>query len=113
MDGQSGQDARHRRHFRQRDVSRCRSETRVRQPGMAVLAPDPTLLSALLVNLDIEALDLLVEGGERDAELLGGVGLVSVAAIELFDDDAALDVFENVEERGVGGVFEQGVVEAA
>ena len=81
MDGQSGQDARHRRHFRQRDVSRCRSETRVRQPGMAVLAPDPTLLSALLVNLDIETLDLLVEGGEGDVKLLGGVSLSNVKVV--------------------------------
>ena len=46
-------------------------------------------------------------------ELLGGVGLVAVAALEFLDDDAALDVFEDVEEGGVGVVFEQGVLEAA
>jgi hypothetical protein len=55
-----------------------------------------------LLDLDIQALDFLVEGGERDAELLGSVGLVPVAALQLVDDDAALDVFEDVEERGVG-----------
>jgi hypothetical protein len=69
--------------------------------------------AALFADLDVEALDLLVERGERDAELLGGVGLVPVAALELLDDDAALDVFEDVEERGVGVVLEQRVLEAA
>ena len=39
------------------------------------------LLSAFFADFDVEALDLLVEGGERDAELLGGVGLVPVAAL--------------------------------
>ena len=71
------------------------------------------LFPALFADFDVEALDLLVEGGERDAELLGGVGLVPVAALELFDDDAALDDFEDVEERGVGIVLEEGVLEAA
>ena len=55
------------------------------------------LLSALFANLNVEAFDLLVEGGERDVELLGSVGLVTVTALELFNDDAALDVFEDVE----------------
>ena len=38
--------------------------------------------------------------------MLGGVGLVPVAAFELVDDDAAFDVFEDVEERGVTVLFE-------
>src|ERR1700678_4405874 len=46
-------------------------------------------------------------------ELLGGVGLVPVAALQLLDDDSPLDVFEDVEEGGVGVVFEQRVLEAA
>src|SRR5271165_447078 len=73
----------------------------------------PPLLSALFAYLDVEALDFLVERGEWDAELLGGVGLVPVAALQFFDDDAALDIFEDVEERGVGVVFEKGILEAA
>src|ERR1039458_1526543 len=73
----------------------------------------PRLFPALFADLDGEAFDLLVEGRERNAELLGSLSLVAVAALELFDDDAALDVFEDVEERGVGVVFEQCVLEAA
>ena len=46
-------------------------------------------------------------------ELFCGVGLVPVAAFEFLDDDAALDVFEDVEEAGVGVVFEQSVLEGA
>jgi hypothetical protein len=38
------------------------------------------------------------------------VGLVPVAALQRSRDDAALDVFEDVEERGIGGVFEQRVL---
>jgi len=67
---------------------------------------DRRSLTAFFADLDVEALDFLVEGAQRDVELLGGVGLVPVAALELFDDDAALDVFEDVEEGGVGVVFE-------
>ena len=39
------------------------------------------LLATLFADFDVEALDLLVEGGEGNAELFGGVGLVPVAAL--------------------------------
>jgi hypothetical protein len=66
--------------------------------GMYVAQGLLDLLSAALADLDVEALDLLVEGGQRDVELLCGVGLIPIAALEFLDDDAALDVFEDVEE---------------
>src|ERR1035438_721478 len=67
----------------------------------------PGSVPAALPNLDVQALDLLVQRGERDAELLRGLGLVAVAALQFVDDDAALDVFHDVEERRVGAVLEQ------
>ena len=65
------------------------------------------LVSGSLLDLDVESLDLLVEGGEGDSEVFGGFGLVPVAALEAVGDDAALDLFHEVEEAGVGFVFEQ------
>ena len=59
------------------------------------------LLSALLADLYIQALDLLVEGRERNVKLLGGVGLIPVATLQLLDDDAALDVFESTTPRSI------------
>ena len=49
-------------------------------------------------GFDAEALDFLIERGERDLEALGGFGLVPVGALEHVYDDAALDFFENREE---------------
>src|SRR5450631_309318 len=46
-------------------------------------------------------------------ELLRGIRLVPVTALELFNDDAALDIFENVEQAGIGVVFEERVLEGA
>ena len=65
------------------------------------------LVAGALFDFDVEALDLLVEGGEGDFEVLGCFGLVPVAALEPVRDDAALDLFHQVEERGVGLVVEQ------
>ena len=39
------------------------------------------LFAAFFADFYVEALDFLVEGGEGDMELLGGVGLVAVAAL--------------------------------
>ena len=90
------------------------SQVRTHGPGAPSLPGNEVRLVAdALANFDVEALDLLVERGERDAELLGGVRLIPVAALEFFDDDAALDVFENVEERGVGVVLEKRILKAA
>jgi hypothetical protein len=50
--------------------------------------------TGLLANLDVQAFDFLIKRGERDVELLSGVGLIPIAALKFFNDDAALDVFE-------------------
>ena len=55
------------------------------------------LFPVSLADLDIEAFDLLVQRRQRDVELLSGVCLIPVAALELLDDDAALDILKNVE----------------
>ena len=65
------------------------------------------LVAGSLLDLYVEALDLLVESGERDPEVFGGFGLVPVAALETVGDDAALDLLHQVEEGGVGLVVEQ------
>ena len=57
----------------------------------------PALVFHPLLDLDREPLDLLVERGKRDAELLRRVRLVPLAALQLVDDDAPLDIFQNVE----------------
>ena len=57
----------------------------------------PALVFHSLLDLDGEALDLLVEGGKGNAELLRRIRLVPLAALQLIDDDAPLDVFQNVE----------------
>jgi hypothetical protein len=54
------------------------------------------LIPSLFANLDIEPLDLLIQRRERNAELLGGISLVSVAALQFPDHDAALNVFEDL-----------------
>src|SRR5713101_6884303 len=62
--------------------------------------------TAAAADIDAEALDFLVERGERDHEALGGFGLVPVGALEHVDDDAALDFVHDLEERrltAVGG----------
>src|ERR1700733_7517994 len=67
-----------------------------------------TLFLLLLANFDVQPLDLLIQGGERDAELLCRLGLVPVGAFELVDDYAALDVPEDCEERRIRLVLQQG-----
>ena len=42
-----------------------------------------------------------------DAELFGRVRLVPVAVFELVHNDAALDIFKDVEQGRVGVMFEQ------
>src|ERR1700739_1474951 len=79
----------------------------------AVEVRQVSLFAAAFADFYVQALDLLVQRRERDVELLGGVSLVPVAALQFFYDDAALDVFEDVEEGGIGIVFEERVLEAA
>jgi len=56
------------------------------------------LVAGAFADLYVEALDLLIEGGEWDLEELGGFGLVPVGTLEAVGDDAALDLFHEVEE---------------
>jgi hypothetical protein len=88
---------------------RCAQFRVNRDPGQPVPASSFRfwLVAGAFADFDAEAFDFLVERGEGDAELLGGFGLVAVAAFELVDDDAALDVFHDVEEGGVGAVLEE------
>src|SRR5579871_771922 len=64
------------------------------------------LLSDFLLNLDVQPFDFLVEGGERNAEALGGVGLVPAALFQHVNDDVTLAVFHNVKERSVSSRFD-------
>jgi hypothetical protein len=66
------------------------------------------LVAGTFFYFDVEALDFLVESGERDLEVLGGFGLVPVAALKTVGDDAAFDLFHEVEEGGVGLMVEKG-----
>src|SRR5215469_4017111 len=61
----------------------------------------------LLPDLDIQPLDFLVQGRERNAELFGGFGLVPAALFEHVDDDTALAVFHDLEERRVGTMLHE------
>ncbi len=55
------------------------------------------LLSNFLLDLNIQALDFLVQGGERDVKAFGGLGLVPVTLFEHVEDDVAFAVFHDVE----------------
>ena len=68
------------------------------------------LAFALLADLDIQVLDLLIQGGERDVEAFGGFGLAPTAFLEAALDDAAFVVVDDFEERGVLG--ERGAIAA-
>ena len=66
---------------------RTRSASSV--PGSnAPLAPVPF---PLLFHFDIQPFDFLIEGGERNLEPFGGLGLASVGAPEHLADDARQD----------------------
>src|SRR5208337_537222 len=58
-------------------------------------------LPPLLLDLDAQALDLLVQGGQRNAELLGGFGLVPAAFFQHVGDDAPLAVFHDLKQRRI------------
>src|SRR5713101_7734298 len=60
--------------------------------------------TAAAADINAEALDFLVEGGERDHEALRGFGLVPVGALEHVDDDAAFDFVHDLEERRLAAV---------
>src|SRR4029077_7469390 len=75
-------------------------------PGYWPLTTDPWPLSLsprLLLDLDIQAADFLIQRGERDFEVLGGLGLVPVAFFQHVGDDAPLHVFHDFKRRRIGG----------
>ncbi len=53
---------------------------------------------AAAFDVDLQAFDFLVEGGERDLEALGGFGLAPVGAVEHIEDDAALARLHNLKQ---------------
>ena len=71
-------------------------------PALRTARVDHCLFAAFFADFYVEALDLLVQGRQGDAELLGCVSLVPVAALELLDDDALLNDLKNVKEGSIG-----------
>jgi len=71
------------------------------------VALDEGLIAGSFFDFDAQAFDLLVQGGEGDFEVFGGLGLVPVAAFEAIRDDAAFDLLHEVEEGGVGLMIEK------
>src|SRR5208337_1870815 len=67
----------------------------------------------VLPDLHIQPFDLLVKRRERDAEAVGGFGLVPAAFFQHVADDTAFAVFDDVEQRGVGRVVHHRVLAAA
>src|SRR5271169_7065601 len=59
----------------------CRAIAGLRPGGQ--LETSVGLLPALALDLDVEALDLLIEGGERDVEAVGGPPLVGTLPVRL------------------------------
>src|SRR5579884_1751496 len=57
----------------------------------------------LLPDLDIQPFDFLIQRRKRDVEAFGGLSLAPVAALQALDDDAALVIVEDLEQRGVLG----------
>src|ERR1700720_656890 len=57
--------------------------------------------AAAAAHVDTEALDFLIERGQRDHEAFCGFGLIPAGALEHVDDDAALDFVHDLEERGL------------
>ena len=51
---------------------------------------------AASARVDPQALDLLIERGERDLKLFGGLGLIPSRAFEHVADDAALDFIHDL-----------------
>src|SRR5580698_3376938 len=75
-------------------------------PSLPVYFGGNALIAVALLDLDVEALDFLIERAERDLEVLGGFGLVPVAALQAVGDDAPLNLFHDIKERGVGAMVE-------
>src|ERR1017187_1494473 len=72
------------------------------EAGQAKACPTKSAVG-FLADLDIEALDLLVQRAQRNTQAFGGLGLAPVALFEPLQDDAPFVVVDNLEKRGVGG----------
>src|ERR1019366_6197065 len=83
------------------------------RPARSELLLTVPVLAVLLLDLNIQALDFLVQGGEWNAEAVGGFGLVPPAFFQHIADDAAFAVFNDFEERGVRALFHDGKLAAA
>src|SRR5215510_6347818 len=57
--------------------------------------------TAAPANVDAQALDLLIERGQRDHEALRRFGLIPARALQHVDYDAALDLVHDLKERGL------------
>lgn len=66
-------------------------------PGPALQFCSSSRFSAVF-DVDLEALDFLIEGREGNPEPLGGLGLAPVGTGEHFEDGAPLVAFHNLEE---------------
>ena len=62
-----------------------------------------SLGAVALFDIDREALDFLVEGGEWNAEHFSGLGLGVVDGFEDLDDALALESGDDFVEGGIGG----------
>src|SRR5579872_2932930 len=66
------------------------------------------LLSGLSLNFDVQALDFLIKGGQRNVEALRRFGLIPVTFLQHVDDHVTLAIFHDVEQRGVSTMLEHG-----
>src|SRR6202022_1694748 len=83
------------------------SKSEVRGPRSA------RLLSALLLDFNIQPLDLLIQGGKGHMEALGGFRLVPVALLQHVEDDVPLTILHDVEQGSVAAMLQQGKWQAA
>ena len=67
-----------------------------------LLTPDLRFPAAL--DVDLQALDFLIEGGKGDLEALGGIGLAPIGARQHIENDLALASFHDLKKRLPGGV---------
>jgi hypothetical protein len=66
------------------------------------------LFSPFSLDLDIESLDFLVQGGQWNLEPFSGLGLVAIALFQHVGDYAALALLNDVEQGSVGALFKDG-----
>src|SRR5690348_4791218 len=62
----------------------------------------PGLGIGFLADLDVEALDLLIERGERNVQTFGGFGLAPAEVFQTLENGTALEIVHDLEQRRVG-----------